>query len=123
MRKLGRQEFLYGIAGVLLGILIVGVLVVLTGTWSMTNRLRDAQLNNTEILRVIKDCTTVGGKCQQRNQKAMEHATSDINRVSIYAAACASKRDNRGSVVKIQTCVLNRIQEDANNEELSTERD
>ena len=77
-----------------------------------------ASRDNNATLAVIKDCTEVGGQCNERNQKATADVVFNINRVSIYAAACASRTENKGNISKVQTCVLNRIQEDRNNNAL-----
>lgn len=113
-----KRQIGWTFVGLLTGIVIVISLTLLARTWSLTDSIRDSQQSNASTLTLIKDCTEPGGNCYKRNQKASGQAIDVINRVSVYAAACASQERNKGSIEKIQVCVLNRIQQDMNNEKL-----
>ena len=110
----------WAIVFVLGGALLVMFLVRFAQTAAVTAQIRDTQVTNTQTLNyshaalnAIKDCTQPSGQCYQRSQKATGDAVSNINRVIILAAACASGLhpgmtvDQRQSA--IQQCVIERL--------------
>lgn len=96
------------VAGALLGALIVLVLVLLVRTWSLADRIRDAQKVNTAALQVIKDCTTPHRECYERSRAQTAGAVADINRITVYASACAD-RPGEQTQGEIQACVIQRL--------------
>lgn len=73
-----------------------------------TNTIRTSQRANAETLRLIRSCTTPGQDCFERGQRQTADAVADINRVAIFAAACADK-PRRQTVEQIQSCVIARL--------------
>jgi hypothetical protein len=63
---------------------------------------------NRATLKVIRDCTEPTGECYKRGQQASAAAVADINRVVIFAAACAAQ-SHHPSVSHIQQCVISRL--------------
>lgn len=114
-----RRQIGGAIVGALAGALLVIVLVLLVRTWSLADGIRVAQQSNAQTLRethrtldVVQSCTTPGRECFKRGQKQTSGAIADINRVSIYAAACAD-RPRQQTVEQIQACVIERLAQDA----------
>jgi hypothetical protein len=108
------------VVGVLVGALVVGVLLLMVRTWSLTDQIRDSQKTNTGTLNAsqrtldaVEDCTQPSGECFQRGQKRTAAAVGDINRVVILAAACSVGLDQQLSVADrqdlISSCVINRL--------------
>ena len=89
------------------GLTITLLTAVLVGA-DNTNAIRDTQRGNSEVLRLIRSCTTPGQECFERGQRQTADAVADINRVAIIAAACADK-PRRQSVEQIQSCVIARL--------------
>lgn len=102
---------LWSIVGIGAGALFVLIM------WLITTNAVTSQANN-ETLDIIKDCTTPGRKCYDRGQKRTADVVFNLNRVTIYAAACATKEKNQGNIAKIQACVLHRIEQDQHNDKL-----
>jgi hypothetical protein len=73
-----------------------------------TNIIRQAQRDNAETLRLIRSCTTPGQECFDRGQERTANVVADINRVAVFAAACADK-PRRQTVQQIQSCVIARL--------------
>lgn len=111
------------LAWVLVGALIAGLVmvqlaavVVTTGT---TEAIRASQRDNASVLRSaeraaeaaergtdrIEGCTTPGRGCFDRGQEETAAAVADINRVAVYAAACADKVGVQGED-EIFACVI-----------------
>lgn len=105
------RQYLIAVTGA--GVALAVIVVLTAGVFSAV-----VSRNNNEALGIIKDCTEVQGECNRRNQAATAQVVFNINRVSIYAAACASRKENAGSVAKVQACVLDRMQQDSNNDAL-----
>lgn len=53
----------------------------------------------------IEDCTTPGRDCYDSGQKRTADAIADINKVAVYAAACADQDGVQGED-EIYTCVI-----------------
>lgn len=70
-----------------------------------TNTIRQSQRDNAEALYLIRSCTTPGMECFDRGQKQTADAVADINRVAVYAAACADKPGVQGRS-EIFACVV-----------------
>lgn len=94
---------------------VLGILIVLTVQSSATTQaIRGSQKNNQAVLDTIQDCTQPAGACYKRGQKQTASAVSDINRVIILAAACASSGLPPDLSVAerqaaIQSCVISRL--------------
>lgn len=56
----------------------------------------------------ILDCTDPAGVCYQRNQERTADVIGDVNRVAVYAAACADQRGIQGED-EIYACVVRLI--------------
>lgn len=56
----------------------------------------------------ILDCTDPNGECYQRNQDRTADVIGDLNRVAVYAAACADRRGIQGED-EIYACVVRLI--------------
>jgi len=89
------------------GIVVLQLVATLIGT-DNTTTIRQAQHDNAETLRLIRSCTTPGKECFDRGQKQTAGAVADINRVAIFAAACAD-RPAQQTVEQIQSCVIARL--------------
>lgn len=100
------------LTGVLVGIILLTVVTMLVRTWALTDQIREAQKGNVSTVQLIRDCTTPGRRCYERSQKTTGDAVASINRVSVYAAACAD-RPRRQTVEQIQSCVIDRLATDA----------
>lgn len=112
-----RRPLLGAVAGLLIGLLVAGFLVLTIRTWSLTDDIRASQVVNAnarkssdDTLHAIQDCTQPSGECFQRGQKRTASAVGDINKVVILAAACSVGLpasltvDERQS--SIQSCVI-----------------
>ena len=87
-----------------IGALVVAVLMLLCTTTYTVVQMRATQKSNGLLLQVVLDCTTPGKGCYERGQAQIGHAVSNINRVSVIAAACASGPD-RKTVPEIEACI------------------
>jgi hypothetical protein len=99
--------WIVGIAVTTLVILLVGAILYSAQT---TSTIRQNQRTSIESLTRIKDCTEPGGRCFERGQRATADAVGDINRVAIFAAACADQ-PRRQTVEQIQSCVIDKLSE------------
>lgn len=70
-----------------------------------TATIRQAQRESAESLQIIRSCTTPGMQCFDEGQKRTADAVADINRVAVYAAACADKPGVQGRD-EIYACVV-----------------
>lgn len=114
------RPILYALVAVLVGVLVVAVLALMTRTWSLTDQIRESQVQNTaaressdRTLHAIQDCTQPTGECFKRGQTQTAKAVGDINRVVILASACSVGLDQRMTVSQrqaaIQQCVIDRL--------------
>jgi hypothetical protein len=94
--------------------LIAGVILVaiLAATLVTVVTIRATQKTNTNTVDLIRDCTEPKGKCFQRGQDQTAGAIADINQVTVYAAACASKVPGQ-TAEQIQRCVVRLLADDA----------
>lgn len=106
----------------------VAVLVIVLTTAIVTSAIkstsiRETQTSNTpllqnsnETLKRIRECTTPGEKCfdegQARTAEIVSELTSNITRVSAYAAACADRAGVQGED-EIFACVVLKLSEPA----------
>jgi hypothetical protein len=102
------RPLLGALAGILVGVLVVLVLAILVQTWGLVDAIRENQKINTETLRILQDCTVPENDCYERSQKRTAEAVGDINKITLYAAACAD-RPGEQTIVEIQSCVLHRL--------------
>lgn len=107
------------LAGVLVGVLVVGSIVLVTTIYTLTDAIRHTQLNNKSTLAsteraataaedsldAIMDCTTPEGDCYRRSQDSTGDAVGGINVYAVYAAACADRPDTQ-TVTEIEKCIL-----------------
>ena len=114
-----KRTVLWMFTGLCAGLAIVLMFYIVTGIYGLATTIRNSQQSNTSTVNLIRDCTQPTGKCYQRSQAQTGDAIAVINRVSIYAAACADRAGNRGNITRIQTCVLDRIDQDNNNKKLN----
>jgi hypothetical protein len=103
-----RRGLWYALIGVLVGALVVIVIFRVAQTADLVTEIRHSQITNHQTLHAIKSCTKPDGRCYKRGQKQTARAVSNINRVVILAAACASQEPGQ-SVARIQACVINRL--------------
>lgn len=69
------------------------------------------QVDGRTVLDRVKSCTTPGRDCYERGQRQTGRAVADINRVAVYAAACADRPGDQ-SAAEIQACVMKRLAKD-----------
>lgn len=104
-------------AAVALLVIVVATAVIVSATKS--TQIRDTQTENTtllentnETLKIIRECTSPGQPCYDRGQKStaeiVAKLTSDLTRVSAYAAACADKPGVQGKD-EIFACVVREL--------------
>lgn len=120
--ELRREESQYRRA-LVVGRLVVGafavlVLALLVAVVYLALQVRHTQLEGTptgkKLLAAanqIESCTTPDGECYKRGQKQQGGAIADINKITVYAAACAD-REGEQTVEAIQFCVLRRLAAD-----------
>lgn len=99
------RAFAWVIIALLVGALVVTLLTATIVGADNTNTIRATQRDNAETLRLIRSCTTPGRECFDEGQKRTADAVADINRVAIYAAACADKPGVQGRD-EIYACVI-----------------
>lgn len=89
------------------------VTVSLMVLMSLAIQSRQRGKESQELLRTIQSCTQPSGECYQRGRRSTAQAVSNINRVVILAAACASGLPSGLSVdvrqTRIQSCVISRL--------------
>lgn len=98
------------LAGVTITALVILLASAILYSAQTTSTIRENQRTSIESLTRIKDCTEPGGRCFERGQRATADAVGDINRVAIYAAACADQ-PRRQTVEQIQSCVIDKLSE------------
>jgi hypothetical protein len=100
-----RRRFAWFVIGILSGALVLLALVAIVQTRDLAGTIRSTQKANTETVDIIRDCTRPAGRCFMRGQRQTARAVADINRVTVYAAACASKRPGQ-TATQIRSCVV-----------------
>lgn len=90
--------------GILIACLTLTTLYAIFSTRELAER-------NTQVLDTVRSCTTPGKACYEENRKRTADVVTDINRVSLLAAACADAPHTQ-TVEQIQLCVLQRLQQD-----------
>lgn len=77
--------------------------------------IRTAQVGNGETLRIVRDCTQLGGTCYTRGKKETAGVLASAQQIIVYAAACAVDVTTAQSVDRriadITTCVSHRLAE------------
>jgi hypothetical protein len=91
-------------------LVVVAVTAAVVGA-DNSQAIRSTSRDNAEALRLIKSCTTPGQECFERGQKQTAEAVADINRVTVYAAACADLPGVQGQA-EIYACVVEKLAED-----------
>lgn len=107
-----RRQFAWFVIGVLASSLAVLTVVSVVNTNATTASIRRQQQTNTTTVDLIRDCTRPQGKCFKRGQRQTARAVADINRVTVYAAACASRMPGQ-SADQIQRCIVRELAKDA----------
>lgn len=97
--------------GAVVALLVVLLVAAILTTATQTNAIRSTQQNSRDALTAIQDCTTPGKDCFERGQKSTAKAVATINKVAVYAAACAD-RPRQQSVEQISACVFARLARD-----------
>lgn len=110
-----RRLILGTLAGVGLGVVIVMLLAMLIRTWTLTDSVRATQLEGTPLGKKLYDqaeriesCTSTNGECAKRNRQATADSIADINKITLYAAACADQTGQQ-TVEEIQSCVIGKL--------------
>lgn len=110
-----RRLILGTMAGVAVGLVVVMVLAMLIRTWTLTDTIRGTQIEGTPLGKRLLDqaeriesCTTAGETCYEEQQRKTAGAISDINKITLYAAACAD-RSGQQTVEQIQGCVIAKL--------------
>jgi hypothetical protein len=93
------------------GVLAILLLTLIVRTWSLADAIRETQKSNTGAVKLIRDCTDPSGDCYKRGQKQTAVAVADINKISVYAAACAD-RPGVQTASEIYACVVERLAQD-----------
>lgn len=96
-----RKRAAWFVIGTLIGLLAVLVLYAIFST-------RDLAERNTAVLDTVRSCTTPGRPCYEDSRRRTAKVVTDINRVSLLAAACAD-RPRSQTVEEIQSCVIERL--------------
>lgn len=99
-----RRQILGALIGVLIGVALISHVVVVVRTWAVTDQIRETQKQTASATFLIEDCTKPTGECYRRARRSSATTVHDLNRVSVYAAACASGPARR-TAPQIQACV------------------
>lgn len=94
-----------------IALLVVGLVFVVVQTFGLVSQTRATQEGNRDLLNLIKSCTDPSGECAKRGQEQTADAIADINRVTVYAAACADEPGVQGQSA-IYACVVEMLAED-----------
>lgn len=107
----GRRRRIAGIvAGIAVGLLLVGTLYAVSTIADLTKEVRVAQTRNTETINLIRSCTTVGGKCYDDQERRTGSLIDVVNSFTANAIACAD-RPGTQSVARIRACALRKAQQ------------
>lgn len=113
-----RQVLIAALAGGVAVLVVVAVTAVIVSAVKSTS-IRETQTENTTLientsktLEIMQGCTTPGEECfdrgQERTAELVAGLTSDLTRVTAYAAACADQRGVQGED-EIFSCVVSRL--------------
>lgn len=115
---MSRRQAVWTVAGMAAASLLIIVVASVVISATMSARIRDTQVTNTGTLKatertlaIVEDCTTPGSECFQEGQRRTAAAIADINRVTVYAAACADRPGVQGQS-EIYACVVESLAED-----------
>lgn len=106
-----RREAAWFVIGSLAVCLAILTLYAIFTTRELAGRIRETQKSTVASVHLIRDCTEPAGKCFKRGQKSTGKAVASINKITVYAAACADKPGNQ-SVTQIQSCVIRKLAAD-----------
>ena len=106
-----QRPLLYAVLAAAAGVALVLLVAVLTNTYGLVAEIREQQKVGRGITRTIESCTKPTGKCFKRAQRDRAAFGASINKVTVYAATCASKRPGQ-SATEIQRCVVRLLAED-----------
>lgn len=98
-----RKRAAWFIIGTLIALLALLTLYAIFSTRELAER-------NTDVLDTVRSCTTPGRECFEDSRRRTAQVVSDINRVSLLAAACAD-RPRQQTVEQIQSCVIAKLAE------------
>ena len=117
--RLNRRHLLWSVLAVAVLVLVLTVATAVVVAAVKSTSIRETQTQNTalientdETLKIIRECTTPGEDCYDRGQsrtaEIVAGLTSDLTRVSAYAAACA---DHVGVQTEdeIFACIVRRL--------------
>jgi hypothetical protein len=100
------------VIGVLVASLVLLTLVAIVQTRGTTAAIRASQQQRADTFALLVDCTSPSGRCFQRGQRQTANAVASINKVTVYAASCASQRPGQ-SAEEIRRCVVRLLARDA----------
>lgn len=117
---LTRGHLVVFVLGMAVTAVIVAVIAAALSSAVTTDQIRDTQVDNTEkndkqtqVLKIIRSCTSPGGECYERSQRRTAKAVGDIGRYVLLSAACAAAVsadepvDQR--IAAITDCVMKRL--------------
>ena len=120
--NLTRRQVLWSVVALAVALLVVVVASAVVVSAVKSTSIRETQTQNTDLLektdetlQIMRGCTTPGEECYDRGQRRtaelVAHLTSDLTRVSAYAAACA---DQAGVQTEDQifACIVRRLAAD-----------
>jgi hypothetical protein len=106
-----RREAAWFVIGSLAVALVLLALYAILTTRQLVGVMRQTQKGSVTTLHVVRDCTTPGQPCYERGQKQTAGAVADINKITVYAAACADRPGDQ-TVTQIQSCVIRKLAAD-----------
>lgn len=115
-----RRRWLGLFAGLLVGVLIVGLVWAILTMYSVLDAVRNTQTDNSPVLTAtaaaakdakkaadtIQDCVKPGGKCYERGQRQTAKAVGDISQLNVYGQACAIAEAQRPDAATVTPQVL-----------------
>ena len=107
-----RTPLTLAVTYVFAAVAILLVLGMLIRTSDNADAIREAQKTNTETLDRINDCTTPGRECYDDGTKRTAAAVGSINKVAVFAAACAD-RPGWQSTEQIESCIRAKLARNA----------
>ena len=107
------RPLLGAIAGLLFGIVVVGVIVTTLQTRGLVGAIRETQKNNTSTFDLLVDCTSPGGDCFEAGQKRTGEAVGGINQstADVIVAALSCQADGITGRRPLARCTAQRAGE------------
>lgn len=108
----GLRELITSLVYTLAAVLVIGVIFVVTQTFTLLTTVRETQKDSRESVEAIRDCTQPSGECYREARERSARTVTDIGKVSAYAAACAD-RPGVQTEDEVRLCVLRKVARDA----------